>query len=318
MYCRSCGYDNKDRDSGKCENCGFKLSTQNLSIKEKRSAIQERSTEPVNFDEHSEFKVPVHRKQTRIIGIGIAVIGSIIALVATLTLESPYYEPEPPKRESFESQVVEIPIHPTAELVGSDIVYLMNLATDTTVTALPLASVDMSAIPDGASVSFLGVRDLPIKAVATYLLQKIGGRDFDQLYIDRLAIWIDSTETQVASVPFIRLEQAESDSVQGPVIVKFYITPDMLRGRLDEWSEQKDFAISGSDISDGELAQMANWVPGKLAQRDIDGRDIQVSVLFDYNEYNLGDVIDLLDRLEPLAIDSLGYDGFAINIFAVN
>ncbi len=318
MYCRSCGHNNEGRDSGKCENCRFELSTQNLSGKEKRSAIQERSTEPAKFDEHSEFKVPIHKKQTRIIGIGIALAGVIIAVIAAITLESPYYEPPPPERESFESQVIEIPINPTAELVGSDIVYLMSLANDTTVTALSRASVDMAAIPNGSTVSFLGDADFPLKATVTYMLQKIGGRELDPLTIDRIGVWTDSTETDVVSAPFARMEVTESDSIPGPVTVKFYFTPDMLRATLDEWNLKKDIAISGSEFKDSEVEQMINWVPGRLSSRDIEGREIQVVAMFDYNVYNYGDVIELLRRIEPLVIDSLGYNGFGVNIFTVN
>lgn len=318
MFCRICGRDNKGRDSGKCENCGFELSNQNQPSKEKRSALQERSTEPVNFDEKSEFKVPMHKKQARIISIVIVLVGVIIALTATLSLESPYYEPPPPERESFESQVVEIPIDPIAELVGSDIVYLMSPSNDTTITALPRASIDMAAIPNGSSVSFLGGANQSLRATFIYILDKIDGRDFDQLNIDRLAIWTDSTETQVRSVSLARIEETESDSVPGPLTVKIYFTPRMLRAKIDEWNQQKSIPITRGSFRDSELEQISSWIPDRISRRDIEGREVQVVALFDYNAYNYGEIVDLLIRLEPSVIDSLGYSGFVVNVFAIN
>ncbi len=314
MICRCCGYDNNGREKGKCENCGFELSTQNDPIKTKRSALQSKLEKPVSFKERTEFKVPPGRGSKPVLGILIAFIGLLVALVITNVFTRAEYTPEPPVREGYEEVVEETPIDPVAALIASDIVYVLN---DSASRALPQANVDMTAIPEGSTVSFLGSWTVPLRPAATFIVQKISQREFNPLTIDRLCVWTDTTETEFISAPIIRIERSDIDSITAPVLMKFYFTPEMMRGSVEEFSIQYDKAISSSEYTDAQLNDLIYTVSRRLDRKDYDERSVQVAVLMDYNAYNLGDAVDLMGRITPMAVDSLGYEGFSLSVFSL-
>ncbi len=314
MFCRCCGHDNNGRDSGRCENCGFDLSKQNLSISEKRSALQNKLEKPASYKERSEFKTPPPRGHAPVIGIVIALMGLAAAFVITQSFERSEYTPALPQRERFEDLVPEIQVDSLALLIGSDIVYVLD---DSATVALPRANVDMTAIPEGSTVSFLGRWGTPIRPSATFVLQKINQREFNVLSIDRLCVWTDSTESSYISAPIIRLEQSLVDSVPGPVLVKLYFTPEMMRGSVEEFNIQIDRAITTDEFTDAQLTDLLESVSGRLSRQDYADRGVQVAALFDYNAYDLGDAVEILKRIAPVTIDSLGYKGFSLSVFAL-
>ncbi|MBN2587835.1 MAG: hypothetical protein JXA64_01895 [Candidatus Fermentibacteraceae bacterium] len=314
MFCRCCGYDNNGRDSGRCGNCGFDLSKQNLSITEKRSALQSKLEKPASFRERTEFRTPPPRGHAPVIGIVIALMGLAAAFVITHSFERSEYTPALPQRDRFEELVPEIQVDSLALLIGSDIVYVLD---DSATVALPRANVDMTAIPEGSTVSFLARWSTPLRPSATFVLQKISQREFNVLSIDRLCVWTDSTETGFISAPIIRLRQSLVDSVPGPVLVKLYFTPEMMRGRVEEFNIQIDRAITTDEFTDGQLTDLLESVAGRLARQEYADRGVQVAVLFDYNAYDLGDAVEIMRRLAPVTIDSLGYEGFSLSVFAL-
>ena len=314
MICRCCGHDNEERDSGKCKNCGFELSKQNDPILEKRSALQSKLDKPVNFKERSEFKTPPPKGNMPVISILIVLLSLAAAFTITQIFDRSEYIPVLPERERFEEAVEETPVDSIAALISSDIVYVLN---DSASRALPRANVDMTAIPEGSTVSFLGRWPVPLRPAASFIIQKISQREFNALDIDRLCVWIDSTETEFISAPIIRIDQTEADSVPGAVLVKLYFTPEMMRGSVEEFSVQYDKAITTDEFTDGQLNDLVLTVSRRLENRDFAGRDVQIATLFDYNAYNLGDAVDILGRIAPLAIDSLGYEGFSVSVFAL-
>ncbi|MCD4669942.1 MAG: hypothetical protein K8S14_05810, partial [Actinomycetia bacterium] len=168
MICRCCGHDNNGRDTGKCSNCSFELSTQNDSLITKRSALQSKLEIPVNFQERTEFKTPPSRGNSVTIGIVIALMGIVVAYVITHVFERAEYSPELPDRDRFEEVVEEIHVDPIAALIASDIVYVLN---DSASRALPRANVDMTLIPEGSTVSFLGGWPVPLRPAATFMIQ---------------------------------------------------------------------------------------------------------------------------------------------------
>lgn len=313
MICRCCGHDNVGRDRGKCANCGFELSTQNDPASEKRSALRKKLEKPVGFKERVEFTVPSHKSEIAKFGFLIALFGAAVAVAFTSLFERSEYTPPPMERVGF--QVVEPVIEPDsiATLVGSGIVYVFN---DSATLALPRANVDMNLIPAGTTVSFLGPSVVPLRPAANYIAQKIGQRDFDPLTIDRICVWTDSTETSFVSAPLTRLPRS-TDSTQAPVLVKLYFTPEMLRGRVDEFGIQHDIAVFTDDFGQQQLDGLVSTVAGRLDGRDTGDREIKVVALFDYNAYDLGDAIRILSRIEPLVVDSLGYDAFYLNVFSL-
>lgn len=314
MICRCCGHDNNGRNKGKCENCGFELSTQNDDIQKKRSAIQSKLEKPVNFKERTEFKSPPPRGNIPAIGVLIAIAGLAVALVITNVFERSECTPELPEREGYEEVAPETPTDSLAALIDSDIVYVLN---DSASRALPRANVDMTAIPEGSSVSFLGGWTVPIRAAASFVVQKISQREFNSLTIDRLCVWTDSTKTDFISSPLIRIEHSDIDTVPGPVLLKLYFTPDMMRGSVEEFRVRYDMAINTPEFTDSQLNDLVRTVSRRLEGKDYEGRRIQVATLFDYNAYNLGDAVDIMRRITPMAIDSLGFEGFSVSVFSL-
>jgi hypothetical protein len=314
MFCRCCGYDNNGRDSGRCENCGFELSRQNLSIAEKRSALQSKLDKPAAYNERTEFRTPPPQGHAPVFGILIAILGLAAAFVITHSFERSEYTPELPDRERFEELVVENPVDSLALLIGSDIVYVLD---DSATRALPRSNVDMTAIPEGSTVSFLGKWGTPLRPSATFVLQKISQREFNVLEIDRLCVWTDSTETAFVSAPIIRLEQSLVDTIPGPVLVKLYFTPEMMRGRVEEFNIQIDRAITTDVFTDAQLTDLLGSVSERLRRQELQDRRVQVAALFDYNAYDLGEAVDIMRRIAPLTIDSLGYEGFSLSVFAL-
>lgn len=314
MICRCCGHDNNGRNKGKCENCGFELSTQNDGMKSKRSAIQKKLENPVHFKERTEFRVPPKTGNVAAIGILIAIVGCAAAFVITNVFERSEYTPELPEREGFEEVIVENPTDPIATLIASDIVYVLN---DSASRALPRANVDMTLIPEGSTVSFLGSWAVPLRPAASFVVQKISQREFNPLTIDRMCVWTDSTETEFISAPLIRIEVSNADTVSGPVLVKLYFTPEMMRGRVEEFNLQYDMAVDTPEFTDSQLNDLVLTVSRRLENKDYEGRGIQVAAMFDYNAYNLGDAVDIMRRITPMAIDSLGYEGFSMSVFAL-
>ena len=314
MICRCCGHDNNGRDRGKCDNCGFELSTQNDSLKTKRSALQSRLKKPVHFQERTEFKTPPSRGHSVTVGILIAIAGVIAAYVITHVFERSEYFPELPDRVRFGEVIEETPVDPIAAFIASDIVYVLN---DSASRALPRANVDMTLIPEGSTVSFLGNWIVPLRPAATFVLQKISQREFNSLTIDRLCVWADTTETEFISAPLIRIEQSGADTIISPVLVKLYFTPEMMRGSVEEFDIRFDKAITTSEFSDSQLNDLIFTVSRRLETKDYEGRRVQVAVLFDYVAYNLGDAVDIMRRIAPMAIDSLGYEAFSLSVFTL-
>jgi hypothetical protein len=314
MICRCCGYDNNERSKGKCENCGFELSTQNDGMKVQRSALHSKLEKPVSFKERTEFKVPPTRGNIKAIGVLIAIVGLAATFVITIVFSRSEYTPELPERQGYEEVVPEIPTDFIATLIASDIVYVLN---DSASRALPRTNVDMTVIPEGSTVSFLGGWAIPLRPAASFVLQKISQREFNPLTIDRICVWTDTTETEFISAPLIRIEQSNIDTVSGPVLVKLYFTPKMMRGRIEEFSIQYDKAVNTPEFTDSDLNDLVLTVSRRLGNKDYEGRRVQVAALFDYNAYNLGEAVDIMRRIVPITVDSLGYEGFSVSVFAL-
>lgn len=314
MNCRCCGHDNDERDTGRCANCGFELSSQNDAVKDKRIALQKKLEKPVSFKERTKFTIPPPRGHIPTIAFLIALVGLATAYVLTHAFERSEFTPELVQRIQYEEIIEENPIDPVAALIGSDIVYVLN---DSASRALPRVNVDMTMIPEGSTVSFLGSRIVPLRPAASYVLQKISLREIKPLTIDRLCVWTDSTETDFFSAPLIRLEQTIIDTIPGAVIIKFYFTPEMIRGSVDEFSIRYDKAITTDEFTDSQLSDVVFTVSRRLQGKDIGERQIQVATMFDYDAYNLGDAVQLMNRIEPFVIDSLGYSGFSLSVFSL-
>jgi hypothetical protein len=314
MICRCCGHDNNGRDSGNCANCGFDLKSQNDSLKEQRDGLQHKLEKPVGFQERTEFKTPPSRGHLPAVGVLLAIAGLVAAYVITHVFERSEYTPELPHRTEFDQVVQESPVDPISSLIGSDIVYVFN---DSASRALPRSSVDMTLIPEGSTVSFLGSGVVPLRPAASYIIQKINQREFNPLTIDRLCVWTDSSQTGYISSPLIKLDQSPVDTIPGAVIVKLYFTPEMIRGSVEEFSIRYDKAITTNEFTDAQITDVLSTISRRLERKDYGDRVVQIAVLFDYEVYDLSDAVRLMNRMAPQAIDSLGYEGFAVSVFSL-
>ncbi len=316
MVCRCCGHNNEGRDKGKCENCGFELSVQNLPASEKRSSLRERSDKPVPFKERQEFRTPRTKGEYGKIGALIALVGIGIAAFMISSTEPSVYNPVPPSRDTIAVDMpVELEEDTVATLIGSDIVYVFD---DSATLALPRANVDMGMIPEGSTVSFVGPWSAPLRGAASYVVQKINQRDFEPLTVDRLCAWTDTTETEYVDAPLTRLETPGPDSQPVALVVKLYFTPRMLRGSVEELDIRYDVPVYSDEFSQSQLDGFVETISQRIERRfDDEERGVQVATLFDYEAYDLGDAVSILQMMEPMVVDSLGMQGFAVRVFTL-
>jgi hypothetical protein len=86
-------------------------------------------------------------------------------------------------------------------LLGTDIVYVFDSEGT---SAIPRTNVDLSLIPEGTGVSFLGNSSMSIQPVVNFMTQKLASSDFRALSPDSLYSWLDSTETIFTAVPILK------------------------------------------------------------------------------------------------------------------
>jgi len=302
MRCRNCGHDN-GRSTGKCENCGFSLEPQTDPVKEQRAALQK----PLDDSKGSNAKSPdlssVKTGRGGLIGLMVFLIGAAGAVFIVSSFDRAEYEPE--VEITAEDLVVEIPIDSLPILLGTDIVYVFN-AEGT--SAAPRTNVDLSLIPEGTRVSFLGRGSMSIQPVVNYMLQKINSNDFRSLAPDSLYAWTDSTETDymaVAILPVVR----DSAQVQ-PVEVKILFTEDWFRVMIDEFNKDIVEPANGYHYDKRIFNTGMNQAVRTISRRNTEERPVYVTLIFP-SESTFGEAMEIAESVS-VAIDSLGYDGFNI------
>jgi len=305
MYCRVCGYRNHN-DKGKCKNCGFDLEFQVLPMEEQRKGLQHK------LPQAGERKIPHLNSGVKnplgVVGGIIGVLGLAITLFIVNSMDRPERISENGNHEFVDTVSVQLPQDSLPVIIGSDIVYVFDTSGT---SATPRTNINLSLIPDGTTVSFLGTRGLSIKPTVNFLLQKMASRDFNILCIDRLCCWTDSTETAFSSVSLVRPPMATSDTtIVQPVSVRFLFTEEWIRGMVEEFSIDFIEPVTGFVYNESKFSIVFDKVNRSLDRRDIGERSVQVTILFP-DDSNLGSAIDILTAISP-AIDSLGYDSFII------
>lgn len=305
MYCRVCGYRNHN-DKGKCKNCGFDLEFQVLPIEEQRKGLQHK------LPQAGERKIPHLNSGVKnplgVVGGIIGVLGLAITLFIVNSMDRPERISENGNHEFVDTVSIQLPQDSLPVIIGSDIVYVFDTSGT---SATPRTNINLSLIPDGTTVSFLGTRGLSIKPTVNFLLQKMASRDFNILCIDRLCCWTDSTETAFSSVSLVRPPMATSDTtIVQPVSVRFLFTEEWIRGMVEEFSIDFIEPVTGFVYNESKFSIVFDKVNRSLGRRDIGERSVQVTILFP-DDSNLGSAIDILTAISP-AIDSLGYDSFII------
>ncbi len=302
MRCRNCGHDN-GRNTGRCANCGFSLGPQTDPMKEQRAALQKPLDDLKSRNEKPPDLSPTRTGRGGLIGLMVFLIGAAGAIFILSSFERAEYEPE--VEMTAEEMVVEIPIDSLPILLGTDIVYVFN-AQGT--SAAPRTNVDLSLIPEGTGVSFLGRGSMSIQPVVNYMLQKINSNDFRSLAPDSLYAWTDSTETNYMAIAILPVV-SDSAEVQ-PVDLKILFTENWFRVMIDEFNKDIVEPATGYWYDGRVFNTGMNQAVRTISRRNTEGRPVHVTLIFP-SESTFGEAMEIAESVS-VAIDSLGYEGFNI------
>ena len=299
MRCRDCGYDNK-RDTGKCDNCGFALGPQTDPIKNQRAALQ-KSLEP---DDKKLIPIDLespHKGKGGLIGLAVFCVGLIGALLILNSFDQAEFTPE--VENMHEIVEVEIPIDSLPILLGAEIVYEFN-AEGT--SAAPRTNVNLSLIPEGTGVSFLGSNSMSIQPVVNYMIQKMNSSDFRVLVPDSLYTWTDSTQTEFMAVSILPLV-GDSAEVQ-PVELKILFMDEWLRVMVEEYNKDIVEPASSFGFSERVFNRALSQAERTISRRNTDLRPVHVTLIFP-GEATLGEAVEIAESVFVYT-DTLGYEGF--------
>ncbi len=303
MRCRNCGHDN-GRNTGKCNICGFRLEPQTDPMKDQRAAIKKPLIDGKLNGSGKAIELTIPRKRhADLIGLTVFILGVIGAVFVVSSFDRAEYEPV----MDVVSEVIEeeISIDSLPLMLGTDIVYVFN-AEGT--SASPRTNVDLSLIPEGTGVSFLGSGSMSIQPVVNYMLQKINSNDFRMLAPDSLYAWTDSTETSYTAVPILALLD-DSAEVQ-PVELKILFTDQWFRCIVEEYNKDIVEPASGYRFDERVFRSGMNQAARTISRRNTDERPVHVTLLFP-SESTFGDAMEIAESVF-VRIDSLGYEGFNI------
>lgn len=309
MRCRNCGYENKDRSEGKCDNCGFKLDNQNEPGSVRRAALQKplenkgekQSASPPDL-------IPAKKSAAGLIGLMIFIVGLLGAIFIISNFERSVYEPEV-ELNAADFAEVEIPLDSLPIVLGTDIVYVFN---DQGTSASPRTNVDLSLIPEGTKVSFIALGDISIQPVVNYMQQKINGSDFRYLTTDSLFSWHDSTKTAYSSVPILKpVPSPEQDStVVQPVDLKILFTEEWLRFIVEEYNTDVVEPVTEFAFNGRVFTRVLGQVERSISRRNTDLRPVHITLLFP-GTVTLADAVEMADSVS-LYTDTLGYLGYHV------
>lgn len=299
MRCRDCGYDNK-RNTGKCDNCGFALDPQTEPLKEQRAALQKPLVDnkanviPVELECHKKGK-------GGFIGLIVFSIGLLGAFLIISNFEQAEYTPE--VANIHEIVEVEVPIDSLPILLGAEIVYEFN---EEGTSAAPRTNVDLSLIPEGTGVSFLGSNSMSIQPVVNYMIQKMNGNDFRVLVPDSLYAWRDSTKTAFMAVPILPIIE-DSTEIQ-PVELKILFMDEWLRVMIEEYDKDIIEPATSFAFSERVFNRALNQAERTISRRNTEERPVHITLIFP-GEATLGEAVEIAESVFVYT-DTLGYEGF--------
>lgn len=309
MYCRLCGHDNGEKDRGLCANCGYELADQNLPLKEQRSGLQRPLPSDGSKKSHpGELWIP-RKNMSGHLAVLVFLVGAAIAIFILTSFERAEFEPPVARTAQEIAQEIQVPRDSLPIRLSTDIVYEFNPEGT---SAVPRTNVDLSLIPIGTRVSFIGNRDLSIRPVVSYITQKMSGRDFTILEAHNLYCWTDSTMTSFQSIslvkPFIE-DPADTTAVE-PVLMRFLFTPEWIRGEILEFNIDVVEPSGGFGFSAGPFQTVLRQVKNRLERNTFEGRPVHVMLLFP-DDTTLGQAMDISVEVQHYT-DSLGYQGFQL------
>jgi len=309
MYCRLCGHDNGEKETGLCANCGFELADQNLPLSEQRSGLQKPIPSNGASRTHpADLWVP-RKSRAGHLAVLVFMVGAAVAIFIVTSFERAVYEPPVERTEQEIAAEVQAPRDSLPIRLSTDIVYEFN--TEGT-SAIPRTNVDLSLIPIGTRVSFIGHRDLSIRPVVSYITQKMAGRDFAILEAHNLYCWTDSTMTAFQRIPLVKpfVENPADTAAVEPVMMRFLFTEEWLRGEIQEFNIDVVEPSGGFGFRAGPFMTVLRQVKNRLDRNAFEGRPVHVMLLFP-DDATLGQVMDISIEVQHYT-DSLGYQGFQL------
>lgn len=302
MRCRNCGHDNH-RNTEKCDNCGFGLEPQTDPLKDQRAALQKTLDDGIGSNGKAPELTSPHKGKSGLIGLMIFLIGAAGAIFIVSSFDRAEYEAE--VEMTHEVVEVEIPLDSLPILLRTDIVYVFN-AEGT--SASPRTNVDLSLIPEGTGVSFLGSGSMSIQPVVNYMLQKINSNDFRSLVPDSLFAWNDSTETDYMAVAILPLLD-DSAEVQ-PVELKILFTDQWFRCIIEEFNKDIVEPSSSYGFDERVYNRGMNQAVRAISRRNTEERPVHITLLFP-SESTFGEAMEIAESVS-VRLDTLGYEGFNI------
>jgi hypothetical protein len=311
MFCRTCGHDNSNRATGICSNCGYDLEFQNLPRDEQRKGLRHRIDAPLELGDTS-FRTH-HYKRTGLVGVAMGIICVTVAAYITLSFDRAETSDDSMDIGAVEDTVqAQTPSDSLPILVGSDIVYVLN---DNGTSAEPRTNLNLSLIPEGTSVAFLGSRSVPLRPLVSFIDRKRAEGAAARLNLNALCCWTDTTQTSFTKVPLFVGNPNPPDSSQAPVIFKLLFTDEWIVGRIDEFDINIPAPITGGEFNAWKYDSVLTQVSGRLSRRDLGGRPVEVTAMFAENS-SLGHAVDIMQAIYP-SIDSLGYRGLGLKYFVL-
>jgi len=309
MICRLCGHNNKNRDTGPCENCGFSLDEMNKPLKEMRAALSSRIEKPVKFQE----RVPLRMHSRSTAGL-LGFVVFFVGLLGTLLIVNSNQRATrviggnggdlAAIEAQMEEEVDSLPIR-----MGVDLVYVLNPEGT---AAIPHTNLNLNMMPEGATICIAGPPQISIRPVVNYIATK-KAEVRGTLTLEKLACWEDTTHTDFREVPLWVQPEMGEDSL-GPVVLKLLFLEEWLVGRCEELEIDVPAPLPDG-FTEAKLDSVLYQVRRRIDRNadDIGDREVQVAALFP-DTTTLGTAMDRLQTVYP-KVDTLGYRAFDIKWF---
>jgi len=307
MFCRACGHDNGENSRGKCSNCGFDLEFQTLPLREQREGLQKPVEGRLDIGDTT-FRTH-HYRRTGLTGVVIGIAG----LVVTIFIISTFDRAQIVGSDEELQAVADTLAAPSDSLpieIGADIVYVLN---DSGTSAEPRTNLNLSLIPEGSSVAFLGSRSVPIRPLVSFIERKRAEGETARLDLNALCCWNDDSHSTFTRIPLVVTDPTPADSATAPVTLKLIFTEEWLLGRVDEFGIDITAPVRAGEFSAWKLDSVLTQVSSRLSRRDLGGRAVEVTAMFSEGS-NLGHAMDIMLQVQP-SVDSLGYRGLGLKYF---
>ncbi len=309
MFCRICGHDNGDRGTGPCSRCGFDLEFQTRPLSEQRAGLGKPLDSPDRAGSHGHLET-FHHKRTGFVGIFFGIVGVVACIYILASFERAQETATGLDYAEGIDVEEDIPLDSLPIRVGSDIVYTLNAAGT---SAEPHTNLNLSLIPEGSTVAFIGPPSVPLKPLVTFIDQKNREGAMAKLRLEAICCWTDSTETSFTRIPLIVPPVSYPDSAVQPVVFKLIFTNEWIVGRVEEFSIEVPARLNSPGFSQFKFDSVMTQVSRRLENRELEGRPVEVIAMFSETTV-LGEAVEVMQLILP-AVEEKGYRGLGLKYF---